>query len=154
MFPSKLWAPFLTENPALGIPDTGRVHEEDLEPSHRKSQTTRDDRPSLNIQASKQERFPQLNPVKLPEMDVWGRDWVERCVGTAFEKQTEVHSETNKDAMETWGKEPPVPMLHGKSSYTAGTGPGDKDMNLRGRKGTGRASETQLPPSNKTELDI
>lgn len=76
MFPSKLWAPFLAENPALGIPDTGRVHEEDLEPSHRKSQTTRDDRPSLNIQASKQERFPQLNPVKLPEMDVWaGTGW-------------------------------------------------------------------------------
>lgn len=44
-------------------------------------------------------------------------------------------------------KEPPVPMVHGKSSYTAGTGPGDKDMNLRGRKGTGRAPETQFPPS-------
>lgn len=51
-------------------------------------------------------------------------------------------------------KEPPVPMLHGKSSYTAGTGPGDKDMNLRGRKGTGRAPETQFPPSNKSDLDI
>lgn len=34
-----------------------------------------------------------------------GRDWVERCIGTVFEKKTEVHSETSKDALETWGRE-------------------------------------------------
>lgn len=70
--------PCLTKSPlsALGIPDTGRAHGEDLEPSYRKPQTSRDDRPSLNIQASKQESFPQLNPVKFPEMDVWsGIGW-------------------------------------------------------------------------------
>ena len=63
--------PHLAESLCLG-----RVHGEDLEPPYRKPQTYRDGKPSLNIQASKQRSFPKLNPVKLPEMDVWsGIGW-------------------------------------------------------------------------------
>lgn len=96
--------PCLAGSPALGIPDTGNVHTEDLEPSYRKSQTSRDDRLSLNIQASKQESFLQLNPVKLPEMYVWtGTGW--RGASGQSEKQAEGHSEVIRGALETWGKE-------------------------------------------------
>lgn len=49
-------------------------------------------------------------------------------------------------------KEPPDPMHHGKISYTAGTGPGGKDMNRRVRDSTWKSSRTSVPPPTKLTL--
>lgn len=45
--------PPFAKSPALGIGETGRVHREDLEPSPRRPQTFRDDRPSLYSRQAK-----------------------------------------------------------------------------------------------------
>lgn len=66
------------------------------EPSCRRPQTFRDDRPSLCIQASKQESFPQLNPIELPKLGIWA--------GKVHEQQAAGHSEVSKDWRLGWRK--------------------------------------------------
>lgn len=81
------------------------------------------------------------------------RDWVGKCIGTVYEKQAEGHSEITRMPWRLGvEKEPPVPMHHGKSSHTAGTGPGGKDINLRGKGNTWKSSRNSGPPPTKPTL--